>query len=311
MLTDVLSKFFLAISKNTWLRDRIRNSHLGQQAVRQFIPGESVDAALQTAEQFDRRDVDSVLTYLGENIDTPQDALDVRQHYLDVLDEIAELESDTEISVKLTHLGLDLDKELATESLDRLAERADETGSYLWIDMEESSYVAPTLEQYRPLNNRYRNTGLCLQAYLYRTDSDLQELLQVGGGIRLVKGAYREPEDVAFPDKKEIDQNYLELSRAMLKTGLSNGVRPAFATHDDRLIREIQAEAREAGISPAEYEFQMLYGIREPLQRELVSAGYRLRVLISYGEAWYSWYMRRLAERPANALFALRSLLAA
>lgn len=310
-MTALLSKLFLAISKNKKLRNWVSNSRLGRRAVRQFIPGESPTDAFRAAEEFAKQGLTSVFTYLGENVTTAQDALNVREHYLNILHDAAELNADAEISVKLTHLGLDLDEELAAESLAQLAECADETNSYLWIDMEESNYVERTLRLYHALNPQFDNIGICLQAYLRRTESDLRELLQTGGGIRLVKGAYREPPNVAFADKDKVDENYRRLARAMLKAGTGDGRRPAFATHDHRLIRGVQNDAQDAGIEQDQYEFQMLYGIRERLQQRLASDGYQVRVLISYGDAWYSWYMRRLAERPANAVFAVRNILAA
>jgi proline dehydrogenase len=216
---------------------------------------------------------------------------------------------DVEISVKPTQLGLDFTREECERHLTDLAERAQATRNWLWIDMESTAYTEVTLELYLRLRARYPNTGLCVQSYLYRTAADVEKLIAAGAGVRLVKGAYKEPPDKAYPKKEDVDENYFRLAQRLLSADArAKGVRPIFGTHDPVLIRRIEELGRSAGLAPKDVEFQMLYGIRRAEQLRLIAAGYRFRVLISYGEAWFAWYMRRLAERPANVLFVLKSL---
>jgi proline dehydrogenase len=233
----------------------------------------------------------------------------VADHYTEVLDEIGTRGLDAEISVKPTHLGLDLDAGRTLRNLERLAGRSQALGRWLWIDMESSPYVDPTLDLYRALLVRHRNVGVCLQAYLYRTADDLAALLPLGPGIRLVKGAYSEPEEVAYPRKRDVDESYLRLAHSLLEAMGDGEVRAAFATHDLGLVARIRRRAEEKGVEARDLEFQMLYGIRSGEQRRLAADGCRTRILISYGDAWFPWYMRRLAERPANLWFVVRSAL--
>jgi proline dehydrogenase len=273
------------------------------------MPGERVEDALDVARDLERHGLSTVLTQLGENITEPGDADVVADHYFGVLDEIDRRGLDVEISVKPTHLGLDLDADRTLGHLERLAARSRALDRWLWMDMESSPYVDPTLDLYRTLRARHTNVGVCLQAYLYRTADDLSALLPLGPGIRLVKGAYSEPEDVAYPRKRDVDARYMRLAWALLDAQRAGAARAAFATHDLALIAGIRRGAEERGMEAGELEFQMLYGIRSDQQRRLAAAGCRTRVLISYGEAWFPWYMRRLAERPANVWFVARSAL--
>ncbi|MGH7543109.1 MAG: proline dehydrogenase family protein, partial [Gemmatimonadota bacterium] len=274
-----------------------------------FMPGERAEDALDAARALELHGLTTVLTQLGENVTEPAEADLVTDHYLDVLDEIGRRGVDAEISVKPTHLGLDLDPERTLGNLDRLTTRSRALDRWLWIDMESSPYVDPTLDLYRALRKRHTNVGVCLQAYLYRTGDDLAALLPLAPGIRLVKGAYSEPEDVAYPRKRDVDERYMRLAEALLDAQRTGAVRAAFATHDLALVDRIRQRAEEKAMRAGDLEFQMLYGIRSEEQRRLAAAGCRTRVLISYGEAWFPWYMRRLAERPANVWFVARSAL--
>ena len=273
------------------------------------MPGEDAESALQAAREFQPKGISVVITYLGENVDDAAEAQTVAKHYSEVLSQIRSAGLDCEISVKLTQLGHDVSTDLSFDSVKALAEEAALKENFVWIDMEDSSYVDSTLALYRRLRAEHENIGLCVQAYLYRTAKDLESLLAVRPAIRLVKGAYNEPPDRAFPKKRDVDNNYYSLALRLLEAAKTGGTtRVAFATHDPKLVERIQLAAQAQATSKDLFEFQMLYGIRKEAMSALVRSGYRGRVLISYGPAWYPWYMRRLAERPANVLFVLRNL---
>jgi proline dehydrogenase len=226
-----------------------------------------------------------------------------------VLTRIHGSELSSHLSVKPTHLGLDLDTERCYASVRSLVERANRQGIHVWIDMEQHAYLERTLTIYRRLVSEFSNVGVCLQAYLYRTTDDLQALVPLGGGIRLVKGAYREPARLAYPRKRDVDANYIALASRMLEAArLVNPPRVVFGTHDPRMLNAVASYAHGAGISREIFEFHLLFGIQRAQQIRLAREGYRVRVLISYGDQWFAWYMRRLAERPANVLFALRAM---
>jgi proline dehydrogenase len=296
----------IAASKNRWMRERLPQFGFAKRAVMRFMPGEKAGDALQAAKRFQPEHISVVITYLGENVKDAAEAHQITRHYCDVLEQIRRLDVDCEISVKLTQLGHDISPEVSYANVKTIIESARDLRNFVWIDMEETKYVDSTLDLYRRLRQEFENVGVCLQAYLYRTAADLESLLPLKPGIRLVKGAYREPPNLAFPKKKDVDENYLRLSVQLLEAVKANGTRVAFATHDQKLIESITRAARERDIPDGAYEIQMLYGIRTGTLRHLVTAGHRGRILISYGPAWYPWYMRRLAERPANVLFVLR-----
>ncbi len=250
----------------------------------------------------------TIFTLLGESINEPKEAVDVVEHYQAVLKELDRRDLDVEISVKLTQLGVDLGRDLAAANLEAILGLAQELNRFVWIDIESSGYVDVTLDIYKAARARYENTGVCLQAYLYRTAEDLEGLLPLKPAIRLVKGAYAEPADVAFPKKKDVDRNFLELSLRLLDVVADGGVRAGFGTHDSALVERVKQEAAKRGIPRGEVEFQMLYGINTKQQEELAGEGYKVEALISYGSAWFPWYMRRLAERPANLWFVIRKM---
>ncbi len=279
-----------------------------QRAVRRFMPGESSEAAIEEAVKLSASRITSVLTLLGENVTDENEAADVGRHYQTVLEAIADRELGTEISVKLSQLGMDIGLDVAAANLEGILAAAEQRQQFVWIDAETSDSVDRTLDMYRAVRSRHANTGVCLQAYLYRTAGDLAALLPINPSIRLAKGAYAEPAEVAFPRKKDVDRNYLEVAKTLLDEVRRGRVRAAFATHDERLIRRIEKEAAERGIARGDLEFQMLYGIGTTEQKELAAKGYRVGVLISYGTAWFPWYMRRLAERPANLWFVMRKM---
>jgi proline dehydrogenase len=272
------------------------------------MPGEDADSALAAAAGFAADGIAAMFTTRRAWRWSRGDA--VAEHYLRLLDTIAERGIDGEVSVKLTQLGYDIDRDRALAHCERLAEKAAAQGRTLWVDMEGSDYVDGTLELYERLHATHPNTGICLQAYLHRTAADIQRLLPQNPGVRLVKGAYAEKASVAYQKRPEVDANYVALAVAMLE-GMRAGhtVTLGLGTHDVELIKQIAEHAVALGLDRTAFEVEMLYGIRSGEQRRLAKAGYRVRDLIAYGEAWYPWYMRRLAERPANVLFALRQLL--
>jgi proline dehydrogenase len=318
---SIFRNVLLAASENRWLRERAVRFPFVRRAVTRFMPGETFEDALAASRALG---VGTVLTHLGENLRNAAEAADVARHYREVLDRIhgasrgdrsdgpapaAGQSLDVEISVKLTQLGLDFSREECEAHLHELARHAQSLGNWVWVDMESTAYTQVTLDIYRRLRSAFPNTGLCVQSYLYRTADDVESLIALGSGIRLVKGAYREPPDKAFPKKEDVDESYFRLAERLLSDGArEKGVRAIFGTHDPALIRRIEAHGRSLGRKPDQIEFQLLYGIGRSEQLRLSAAGYRFRVLISYGEAWFAWYMRRLAERPANVLFVLKSL---
>ncbi len=301
-------KLLLWASANVFLTEHLVGLAFVRRAVRRFMPGETSEAAIEEAVRLSASRITSVLALLGENVTQADEAAEVARHYQGVLEEIANRELEAEISVKLTQLGIDIGPEVAAANLENILATAEERGQFVWIDVESSGYVDRTLDLYRNARSNHVNTGICLQAYLYRTAEDLAALLPIDPAIRLVKGAYAEPREVAFPRIRDVDRNYFELAKTLLDEVRRGGVRAAFATHDERLIRGIEAEAAERGIARGDLEFQMLYGIGTAKQKELAAKGYRVEVLISYGTAWFPWYMRRLAERPANLWFVMRKM---
>jgi proline dehydrogenase len=299
----------LKISDNAWLRANGTKLPFVRRAVSKFMPGESFDDMLAAAKATRADGILAVFTRLGENVRDLSEADAVARHYLEGIDRIRDLRMACEPSIKLTQLGLDIDRELAFGHLRALAARAQAAGSYLWIDMEQSPYVDVTLDLTRRLRSEFPAVGVCLQAYLLRTRQDLEDVTSRGIGVRLVKGAYNEPPSVAFPKKSDVDANYLALAQIMLAAGArAAGSRPVFGTHDLQLIEAIRRHAQSTGVKPSAYEFHMLYGIQTPAQLRLAGDGASLRVLIAYGDYWFPWYMRRLAERPANVWFVVKSL---
>jgi proline dehydrogenase len=276
-----------------------------RRAVRRFMPGERLEDAIAATIDLRPLGIGTVLTRLGENVTDAAAADETARHYLAVCDEVSARALDSHISVKLTQLGLDIDADRCRENLFTLAEDTRRRGIRLWIDMEQSSYVDRTLEMRRALRD-FAHVGVCLQAYLHRTADDLASLIPLGGGIRLVKGAYREPPDVAFPRKSDVDDNYVTLARRMLEHHAT--LRSVFGTHDQRLIDRLRQHADGARVPRDTFEFHLLFGIQRDAQVRLARAGHLVKVLISYGEQWFPWYMRRLAERPANLVFVAKSM---
>jgi len=307
---SLMRNMLLAASTNAWLRDRATKTGFVRRSVSRFMPGEQIDDALRAAGELKPQGITTILTKLGENLTGIDEAEQVTLHYLDVLDRIAASGLDAQISVKPTQLGLDLDRALCERNLDRLIARAEQRNNFVWIDMEGSPYVGRTLELFRRSRAKTARVGIALQAYLYRTEKDVESLVPLGAAIRIVKGAYLEPPDVAFPKKSDVDANYYKLcTRLLAPDARRPGAILHIATHDIPLADRLAAYITQHQVPASAYELAMLYGIQRGQQVRLAREGKRLRVLISYGEYWFPWYMRRLAERPANVTFAIRSLL--
>jgi proline dehydrogenase len=298
----------LRASRSPFLARQLRERRFFQRAVRRFMPGESLDAALDATAAFAKFGIGSVLTELGEQVTSRAEADAVRDHYTGVLERVRKRALPAHISVKLTHMGLEADRDACVRDVLLLAERAAAARAFLWIDMEESRYVDATLDVYRRAKTEWPNVGVCLQAYLRRTEADLESLFPLSPAIRLVKGAYNEPPGVAFPRKRDVDEKYFDLAVRLLTEASRQRAKPVFGTHDMTLIQTIRGAAVAQRLAADAYEFHLLYGIRAEEQRSLAADGVKVRVLISYGSAWFAWYMRRLAERPANMWFVLRNL---
>jgi proline dehydrogenase len=301
----------LAASQNAWLRDHAAKHKFVRRTVSRFMPGEELSDALAAARRLEEKHIGSIFTHLGENIRDAAEAETVAEHYIDALRRICDQQLNTEISVKPTQLGLDLSPELCYDNLKKII--AHESPSrVVWIDMEASNYVDATLNLYRRVLAEFPNVGLCLQAYLRRTVDDLAALLPLGSSIRLVKGAYNEPAEIAFPQKIDVDENYFALAKEMLLAKTSQlAMRAAFGTHDIEMLRRLSEFAAAAGLAKADVEVQMLYGIQSAEQERLAREGYNSKVLVAYGTHWYAWFIRRLAERPANLWFVVRNLFGA
>jgi proline dehydrogenase len=298
----------LAAAQSRRLNDFALHSAFVKRATRAFMPGEHADDALEAGAAIAATGRGLIFTQLGEAITSSQAAVAVRDHYLRFLDKLRARRLPAQISVKPTQLGLDLSIAECERHLNALAAKAEETGSALWLDMEDSSYVDRTLDIYVSLKKTHPSIGVALQAYLRRTPEDLARLMPLKPVIRLVKGAYDEPGSVAFEKKSDTDRAYYALALQMLEGAPAGVCVPIFATHDLPLIARIAERAAASGVGKDKYQVHMLYGIRDSAQRRLVAEGHIVKTLVSYGAAWYRWYMRRLAERPANVLFVVRSL---
>ncbi len=308
---SIARRILLAASTNAWLRDRATKAAFVRRSISTFMPGERLEDAMAAASRQEAQGFGTIFTRLGENLTRVEEAEEVTNHYLDVLDKVSAAGLNAQISVKPTQLGLDLDKELCFRNLQRLVDRAAQRRNFVWIDMESSPYVDPTLDLFRRTRARSPLIGVALQAYLYRTAKDVESLLPLGSTIRLVKGAYLEPADVAYPKKADVDENFYTLSCRMVSDEAQRlGTVLHIATHDPILVGRLNAHITEHRVPPSAYEYAMLYGIQRPLQGRLVKDGRRIRVLIAYGEFWFPWYMRRLAERPANVWFVVKNLFA-
>ncbi|MCS7220467.1 MAG: proline dehydrogenase family protein [Anaerolineae bacterium] len=306
----LLRELFLILSRNQSWQGRIASLPAVRRMACRFVAGETLDDALTVVQRLNERGLVATINHLGENVNSEAAASVSAEAYLAALDAIAVLNLKSHISVKPTHLGLDLGDELCYANLERVVAHATTRGNFVWIDMEGSAYTQSTIDLYRRLRRAHENVGLAIQAYLYRSRADVENLIEEGiAHLRLCKGAYDEPPSIAYPDKRDVDENLFQLTRTMLQPAArARGAYPAIATHDERIIRRVRAYAYHRRIPPDAYEFQMLHGVRRELQWRLADEGYQVRVYVPYGSHWYPYFMRRLAERPANVLFFLRAL---
>ncbi|WP_339061041.1 proline dehydrogenase family protein [Tepidibacillus marianensis] len=273
---------------------------------RRFIAGESLEEAANRVKELNRDGLIVTLDHVGESVSSKQEAIDATNEAIAIFKIIKKMKLNSNASVKLTQLGLLLDPEFAYENMDRIAKTAKEHNNFVRIDIEDSPVTQITIDIFKRVFEKYgkEHVGLVLQSCLYRTEKDMQDMVKLGANIRMVKGAYKEPKEVAFPKKRDVDENYVK----MVKLHMQNGVYVAVASHDENIINEIKRYVKETNITNDKFEFQMLYGVRNGLQRDLVKEGYKVRVYTPYGKHWYPYFSRRIAERPANAFFIIKSM---
>jgi proline dehydrogenase len=295
----------LYLSKQNRLKDVLSSFAGFKQITKRFIAGENIDDALNAIRELNAQGITASFDHLGESISSEAEAAAEVREYLRVLSRIDATGINSNVSVKLTQLGLDIDEGLCLSNAHRIVEEAARLGNFVRIDMEDSTKTDATLRVFRALRAEFENVGIVIQAYLYRSELDIKDLLKMGARIRLCKGAYQEPPEVAFPDKADVDANFVKLMQMLLPSGVYHGI----ATHDEKMIAATKEFAARERIGLDRFEFQMLYGVRRDLQLKLRQEGYRMRTYVPYGEFWYPYFMRRLAERPANIWFVLKNML--
>jgi proline dehydrogenase len=303
----MLRAFFIALSENRSLRHFAEQTRAGQKMSRRFVAGNSIEDCLRATKEVNDLGMSVSVDNLGENVTNAEEAKHSAELYHQMLDSIDAHKLNANVSLKLTHMGLDVDEKLAFDITTGLVRRAAHINNFVRVDMEGSPYTQKTLDFVHGLhaqNGNQGHVGAVIQAYLKRSEADIEKLCANGIRVRLCKGAYKEPAEIAFQDKADVDANYVRLMKILLKSGTYHGI----ATHDEKMIQATKDFAREAGIPASAFEFQMLYGIRRDLQQQIVREGYNMRVYIPFGAEWYPYFMRRLAERPANAMFVLKNL---
>jgi proline dehydrogenase len=296
--------FLLFLSRQKQLRQWMETSTTARRLATRFVAGETLEMALALSRSLNAEGISVTLDHLGESVTSLDEAANARDVYLSTLEAIHSSGINGNVSLKLTQFGLDLSAPDCRANVERLAERAAQFGNFVRVDMESSEYTDQTIGLVTDLYSRHGSVGTVIQAYLHRSQADVENLCTRGIRVRLCKGAYMEPATVAFPSKADVDRNYVELMKLLL----DRGTYPAIATHDEKMIQATKDYAASKNTPRDTFEFQMLYGIRRDLQRRLIAEGYRLRLYVPFGKAWYPYYMRRMAERPANVLFILRNL---
>ena len=302
----------LYLSTAVWARKLVSSFPVAQKVARRFVPGETIDDAVNVTRELNSKGMHVTLNYLGESVFNTYEAIDARDEILRLLSRIHEEGLDASVSIKPSQLGLKLDEQLALDNLKLLLERAEALNNMIRIDMEESAVVDITLDIYHALRYHYGfdNVGVVIQSYLYRSEDDVRELIGEGASVRLCKGAYMEPAEIAYADKEKTDENFVRLTQMLLSAeARQNGTHLALATHDEKMIQAGIEYAEANNIERASFEIQMLYGVRRELQESLAAQGYQLRIYTGYGTAWYPYFVRRLAERPANLWFFISNLL--
>jgi proline dehydrogenase len=302
--------FLIYLSHSVVMRNIIERLPIALSVARRFVAGQTIDEAMEATIEINARGMMVTLDYLGESVTDTEVAISARNEILQLLERINAESVDANVSVKLSQLGLRIDEILALDSLRLILTKAGEYDNKVRIDMEESALVDTTLDLYRTLRDDYglKNVGVVIQSYLYRSEDDVRQLIHEGAWVRLCKGAYAEPPDIAYPNKDDTDKSFVHLTELMLsQKARENGVYLGVATHDEKMIQATLQYVESENIKPDEFEFQMLYGIRRDLQQQLVDDGYRVRIYVPYGTAWYPYFVRRLAERPANMWFFIRN----
>ena len=297
----VLKDTLLYLAHNRNLRDFVTHNHVTRGISRRFVAGEELDEAIDATRVLNGRSLQVALDHLGENVSEAEQARAAAQDYIRAIERIKQTGVDANVSIKLTALGLDISQELCEQNVRSILEYAQQYAIFVCIDMEGSDYTEQTVDITLRLHKQFEYVGTVIQSYLYRSKKDIEQLIAQGVRVRLVKGAYKEPKEIAFQQKTEVDRNYVRLMMMLL----SRGNFPAIATHDEAIINAACKYVRDNGIGKSAFEFQMLYGIRRDLQEKLVSQGYNVRIYVPYGSQWYPYFMRRLAERPANLVFVL------
>lgn len=306
---SITRNIFLAMSKNTWIRRAVVGFPLSRIVSRRFVAGETLDEAIGVIRKLNGQNLNVTLDVLGESVSNESEARAAKDEYLRALTAIASNGVKSNVSVKLTQMGLSLNTDLCLDNMRQIVQKAKEIGAFTRIDMEDSSCTSATLNIYKTLREEFENVGVVIQAYLYRTEADMRALREMGANVRLCKGAYKEPPEVAFPKKKDVDTNFVKLAEQYLRpNGHTNGAFLALATHDEKIIDWAKSFASENKVGGDRFEFQMLYGIRPKLQLQLAAEGYGVRIYVPYGSHWYPYFMRRLAERPANVIFLASNL---
>jgi proline dehydrogenase len=304
-MSGIMRKTLLALSENKSMYKFVRENELTKAMTRRFVAGEQLTEALNAMKELNAKGITGSLDLLGENVYSEEEARAAGQEYMRILDAIAESGLNTNVSMKLTQMGMDLSEDLCMEVAGAVIQKAKDYNNFVRLDMEGSPYTQRTLDMFRKLHAIYGNhVGIVLQAYLYRTEQDVADMCELGARVRLCKGAYLEPAEVAYPEKKDVDASYVRCMEKLLKDGFY----PGLATHDEAIIQHAKDFVAKEGIGRERFEFQMLYGIRRDLQEALATDGYNMRCYVPFGTQWYPYFMRRLAERPANVGFFLRSL---
>lgn len=299
----MLKAIFLYLSRQKGIRDFMVNFGVTRRVVDRFVSGEELEDGLNTVKKVNSEGAIATLDHLGEEVSEPSEAIAATEVYLNALDQIKDNGVDTNVSIKPTQVGLKIDMKLCEQNFAKIIERAKKHDNFVRMDMEGSDCTEDTLEVFKTLRKKYDNVGIVVQSYLYRTERDVDEVLKLGGRIRLCKGAYKEPKEIAFPKRQQVDENFVKLMEKMLKSGVYHGI----ATHDEKLIEKTKQFAQKNNIPKDRFEFQLLYGIRSELGRKLINEGYNVRIYIPFGREWYPYFMRRLAERPANLFFFLKN----
>jgi proline dehydrogenase len=303
----ILRSAFIALSRNQSLRHFSESSSLGRRMSARFVAGMTIEEVLEAAESLQSQGIASTLDSLGENVNTPEEARHSADIYHRLLDAIETRRLNANVSVKLTQMGMDLGEGLAGEIVSSLVDHAVAAKTFVRVDMEGSQYTQATIDMVRAIHQVPANrghVGIVIQAYLFRSEQDISTLTADGIRIRLCKGAYQEPASIAFPEKADVDSNFVKLTHTLLSSGIYHGI----ATHDEAMVAATRQFVREHQLDPKSFEFQMLYGVRRDLQRTLVAEGFNVRVYVPFGAEWYPYFMRRLAERPANVLFLAKNM---